>query len=225
MIAVLKFKLFILFVTCICLNIFVSMKLSGKSLKAARADLAPSKKIVNFGFGYKEQIADLIWLKSIQDFDYCDRVQSVHANGFQICAGNSYLFRLLDVVSDLSPRFRMVYAAGGLALSVVITDVEGATKIFDKGVNAFSKDWPLLYRAAYHAMIEEKNKKKAAGLLIEAARSGGPDWLVALAGRMYIESGAIDLSKKIIEELENSPDGQQFADRIRKRLEEHQKVD
>lgn len=162
-------------------------------------------------FGHQEQVADIFWLRAVQDMDYCENKVS----GDQ-CRGRSWLFRILDLVTDLAPRFRMPYAVGGLALSVLISDYAGASRIFDKGTAAFPKDWPILSRAAYHALYEENNKTKAAQLMEQVANHGGPIWYRSLAARLYIEGNQMSLAFALLEELRANP---QVNDVLIRRIE------
>ncbi|MFM6926923.1 MAG: hypothetical protein ACKOX6_00575, partial [Bdellovibrio sp.] len=129
------------------------------------------------------------------------------------------LYKMLDSITNLSPHFRMPYATGGLALSVIISDIEGATKIFDKGAQAFSHDWPILYRAAYHYLYEVNDKKRAAELLIQAGKNGAPQWVFTLAGRLYSDSGNLDLAKALLQEMKNSKQDPTLIERLEKKIE------
>ena len=146
--------------------------------------------------GYGEVVADIMWIRTIQDLDYCDKMVANNT-----CQNQSWLFKMLDAITNLSPSFRMPYAAGSLALTVMLTDIEGATKIFDKGIRVYPNDWPLLYNAAYHYLYEVKDKKKAAELLIRAAENGGPPFIYALAGRLYSDSGHLDLAESLLQRM------------------------
>ncbi len=174
----------------------------------------PPPHIKHLTFGFSEQIADQFWIRSIQDFDYCE--ERIADN---TCRNQSWLYQMLDLVTELSPRFRMPHAAGPLALTVIISDIEGASKLFDKAVRNFPKDWPILYRAAYHALLEEKNKEKAAKLLYEAAKHGAPGWVYTLAGRLYTEAGEKELGERIYAEINQDPNLKVFAERLRQRLD------
>ncbi len=175
--------------------------------------IAPPPQLERFVFGYNEVVADMLWIRAIQDFDYCDDVVSKH-----LCKGSSWLYKMLDSITNLSPKFRMVYSSGALALTVVISDYEGATKLFDKGVEAFPNDWQILYRAAYHYMYEVKDNKRAAELLIRAADNGAPKWAYALAGRLYSDSGALDLAEAVLAEMKASGQEEQFIKRLEDKI-------
>lgn len=180
---------------------------------AAAPHLAPPQ-FKHFTFGYSEQFADTLWLRAIQDFDYCERkIDKIN------CEGKSWLYQMLDLVSELSPHFRTVHSAGPLALTVIISDIEGASKLFDKAVRNFPNDWVILYRAAYHALYEENNRPKAATLLERAARNGAPPWTYSLAGRLYTEAGQRELGERIYQEISQDPNLKEVAERLKKKLE------
>jgi hypothetical protein len=182
--------------------------------KVERQLIPPPPHIERFAFGYQEVIADTLWIRALQDFDYCD-VQTAK----NICRNNSWLFQMLDSITNLSPNFRVPYAAGALALTVLITDVDGASKIFEKGVKAFPKDWPLLYRAAYHYLYEVNDKKRAAELLIEAGKNGAPTWVFSLASRLYSDSGKVELAKALLEQMIQEKQDPYLIERVRKKIE------
>lgn len=183
----------------------------------ARILIPPPKGIQYFTFGLKEQLGDALWIRSIQDFDYCE--EKIDRN----CTNKGWLWQMLDLVTDLSPSFRIVYATGPMALSVIVSDIEGASLLFDKAVKNFPTDWSILYRAAYHAIYEENKPTKAAELLIRAAKNGAPPFAYSLAGKLYAEEGKIELAQSIIADLETQGLHQDLVERIKKRIEEKQK--
>ena len=122
--------------------------------------------------------------------------------------GFSWQFRLLDTITNLSPKFRAAYRSGGEVLSVVVNDIEGARRIFEKGIEHFPTHWPLLYSAAYHYMEEVKDLDRASELYLEAQKHGAPNWVIALAGKLYSEAGRRDIAIKTLESyLESFPEG------------------
>lgn len=177
--------------------------------------IAPPPHLEYFSFGYQSLIADALWVRAIQDFDYCEIRLAEN-----ICRGNSWLAQMLDAITRLAPDFKEAYRIGGLALSVLITDVEGASKLFDKGTRIFPNDFQLIYRAGYHALYEEKNISKAAHLFRQAARLQGPDgtWLYSLASRLYTEAGQRDLGIQLYDEIKKSGVDEGTLQMVRQRL-------
>ena len=175
--------------------------------------IAPPPYIEHLHFSFNEPLADGMWIRAIQDFDYCEEEIS-HQN----CRGNGWLAKMLDAITNLAPQFRMPYATGGLALTVIISDYAGASIIFDKAVKAFPNDWPILYRAAYHALYEEKDKSKAARLLIRSAQNGGGEWFYNLAATLYSETGQKILGKRLYDQLKKEDYNPLVLKRMREKL-------
>lgn len=182
--------------------------------KTQRELLSPPKDIIYFTAGHRDLLADLLWIRAIQDFDYCEKKINK-----QLCTNNSWLYQVLDVITDLSPQFRMAYSAGAMALTIVISDIEGASKFFDKAVAHFPKDWIILYHAAYHAIYEEKNNEKAAKLVEGAAQNGAPDWVYSLSARLYSSAGKKDLAQGLILQLESSGGDPRMIEKLKERMQ------
>jgi tetratricopeptide (TPR) repeat protein len=195
-------------------------KLQRDSAENQRELLAPPASLVHFTFGYRETVADVFWLRAIQDFDYCEKKIRTSE-----CRGKGWLFQTLDLITELSPLFRMAYSAGGMALTILVSDIAGASKFFDKAVGRFPKDWTLLYKAAYHALFEEKDKAKAAGLMERAARNGSPDWVFSLAARLYSEAGRIEVAERLLSQLQTDKTvDDMLAQRMRDKIELEKKA-
>jgi len=179
------------------LLIFFSQIYASKGLLQKPRDLfAPPKGIENFTFGHREVTADFLWIRAIQDFDYCEQSLEKH-----LCVGKGWLYQMLEAITNLSPKFRMPYATGAVALSVMVSDVSGAAALFEKGIKEFPNDWPILYRSAYHSLYELKDKRKAADLFARAGRNGAPGWVFSLAGGLYNENNDKGAAERILQEM------------------------
>ncbi len=161
--------------------------------------ISPSEVLKHFHFGYNEALADGFWIRAIQDIDYCE-IQVAKGR----CSDITWLYKMLEVVTELAPTFRLPLSVGAIALSVLVGDVEGASRIFAKGVERFPNDWTLSYKAGYHALIEEKDETKAANYFRLAAQRGAPDWVYSLAGGLYQKNQKEQVAQQVLEEMKNS---------------------
>lgn len=175
----------------------------------------PPEQVELFHFGFKDALADSLWLRWIQDNDICqtylkpveqvsepvnaDEHELMKVPRYKIC-DNSWGFKMLDAVTKLSPKFDMPYLTGGPTLAILIEDFPGATVIFERGLANFPNDWNLLYRAAFHWQYDLKDIPKAAELLIRCADAGGPIWLRSTAARLYELEGQAELGLRVLEE-------------------------
>lgn len=178
--------------------------------------IPPPKAIQHLTAGFKIQVADSLWLRAVQDFDYCGKRIEEH-----VCEGNSWLFSVLDLSSTLDPRLEPVmYQTGGLALSILVGDVEGGAKIFERGTRVYPDHWHIIYAAAYHALFEEKNKKKASKLYLRASEKGAPPWTQVLAARLAADEGESEFATKILEDMIAQNKDESLIKRLKTKLDE-----
>jgi hypothetical protein len=195
--------------------LFFFQQMLAKPQVTKRSDyLTPPLIIKNMSMGLNVQLSDSFWLRAVQDFDYCD--QKINETE---CKGKSWLFHVLDLTTDLDTTFQEAYFYGGLALTVIISDYEGATKIFDKGVPLFPKNWQFNYAAGYHSMIEEKDYKKAASRYLAAADYGAPGWVRLLAGSLAAKGGDTEFAEKVIQQMIEINEEPKYIERLKKKLE------
>jgi hypothetical protein len=185
----------------------------------------PPKGLKQFTFGYDEVLSDTMWLRLLQDFSICENTKDgvAHPVGrvsTEPMCKLSWVFQMLNAITDLAPRWRLPYATGAIMLSVVVDDREGASRIFEKALTQFPNDYSLNYRAAYHYLWEEKAPEKAAKYLLKAAQAGGPAWMYALAGKIYSEEGQLDLAVQVVEDGLKERSDEKTVQRLEARLAE-----
>lgn len=157
---------------------------------------APPSEVKYLASGYAPQLSDTFWMRSIQDTSYCESHISE-----AICQGKSWFFKIVDLTITLDNQFSEAYYFGGLSLTVLIKDIQGASVIFDKATQVFKYEWPILYLAAYHALFEEKDNLKASKLYLRAAENGAPAWVRLSAGKLAASGGDNEAAKEILEKL------------------------
>lgn len=178
--------------------------------------IPPPQAIRHLTAGFHIQLADSFWLRAVQDFDYCSKKISEN-----LCEGNSWLYSILDLATTLDSGFEpTMYQTGGLALSVLVSDVEGASKIFSRAMRVHPDNWQILYGAAYHALYEEKDKKKASKLYLRAFEKGAPSWTQVLAGRLASEGGDSEFAERILEDMIAQNKDENLVKRLKTKLEE-----
>jgi len=177
--------------------------------------MSPPPHLEYFSFGYQASLSVGLWVRAIQDFDYCERKTAKTQ-----CEGNSWLFHTLDTASRLSPDFKEIYTLGATALSILVSDVPGAAVIFERGVAIFPDHFNLVYRAGYHALLEEKDEAKAAKYFTQAAKIQGVEggFLYSLATRLYTDSGKREVALRLYEDMKNSGLDPSYLKRMREKL-------
>ena len=194
--------------------------------------LIPPKEMIHFSFGFQEAIASVMWLRLLQDIDICNQGEvKAYNKGVSVDeilafempksrCDEGWVYHMLDRITDFSPRFRYAYSDGGVILSIVVDDREGARKIFDKGLEVFPENYNLNFNAAYHYLIEIRDPVRSAELMLKTYKLGGPAWLPILAARLYAKGGMKEAGITLLNGLiEENPDSA-FAEAAQDRLEE-----
>lgn len=181
--------------------------------------LPPPLEIKYLTGGFASQMSDSFWLRSVQDTQYCE--QNIDE---KTCSGKSWFFNVINLVVELEPQFAEAYYFGGLSLTILINDFQGASIIFDKGTSVFKYEWPMLYLAAYHALFEEKDKAKAAKLYLRAADNGAPSWVRLTAGKLAAEGGSAETAEEILQQLIKSESHPKWIEKLKGKLNEAQKT-
>jgi tetratricopeptide (TPR) repeat protein len=195
---------------------FVSNAFLAKPELIRRSDYLPPPKIISqMSAGFNVQLSDSFWIRALQDFDYCDSFINSKE-----CKGGSWLFQTLDLSTELDPKFFEAFYYGALALTVIISDYEGATKLFDKGIEQFPNEWQLNYAAGYHAMTEEKDYAKAGKRYLAAADNGAPSWVRLLAGRMAASGGDKEIAQLVLQQMIDMSYDPRLIKRLKLKLEE-----
>ncbi len=194
----------------------------------------PPEHIEHFHFGFRESMSDSLWLRWIQDADYCQtylkpvtylepqevKMDLLTVPRHKIC-DNSWSFKMLDAITRLAPKFEMPYLAGASTLAILVEDYEGATLMYERGIKELPKNWMLLYRAAFHYQFNLKDLPRAAELLKQAGDNGAPIWVKSLAARLYTVAGQVELGlSTLLEYRKLVEDNEEAVKSVDKRIEE-----
>ncbi len=185
---------------------------------------APPDILQHFSLGYRDFLANLLWLRFIQDADFCSFEQGkpMYKGSKKHCElGWSY--NMAEAISELAPRFKTLYTLSPVIMSVFTGDKKGAERILLKGLKYFPKDWRINFYMAYLYAVDIKKPELAARYAYQSAENGGPDWLYSLSAKQYGEAKQFILGEAVLKELlKRNPTGRQRA-RIEERLREFRK--
>lgn len=197
--------IFIALSIAVLLTIHYVLPATQPSQQSERAELhhAPPKYLKHMAFGFNDIIADMLWLRFIQDIDYCREFEWASEWSATACK-KGWGYQMLLSVHELAPKFRIPMAVGPISLSVLQDDIQGAHELFIKAAESFPTDWPILYRAGYHFIYEANDPEKAARYLNQAAEHGGPEWLKSLAARLYQKEGRVELALRTLTEYKSA---------------------
>ena len=163
---------------------------------------APPNMIKYFAFGFPDLYADILWMRLLQDIDFCNSTKGLPLYDgktlYQCEKGWSY--KMTEAITELAPRYLKPYEISASIMSVIMGDKQGAKKIYDKGLKHFPNNWKMHFNAGHHYLTELKDENTAAQLLTRAADLGGPYWLYGLAAKTYGKIGKLRLSQAILKE-------------------------
>lgn len=101
-----------------------------------------------FNLGFKRLESSLLWISTILESDI-DHYKKKDLN--------SWMFRRFNSISKLDPKFYENYAFGGVYLSIIKDDIEGASILYHKGLSIYPDDYSLLKNASFHFYFEAKD--------------------------------------------------------------------
>ena len=136
-------------------------------------------------------VSDLIWMRAAYYFGY-------HALSDR---QYPYLVHLLDIITDLSPKWDYPYTFGAALLPTEAESAEEGYYIIDKGIRQFPDDWQLWFFKGYYQWQIDNNLLEAAETLRHASLlPGAPTYLVRLPSTLATRAGQRELAVRFIHE-------------------------
>ena len=142
--------------------------------------------------GYRELIADLLWIQSIQVMG--ERKVS-ESNG-------RWLYRALDIITTLDPKFVRAYEGGGLALTTLVVLPEESNQLMMKGMRNNPTEWKLPFLIGINYYYEMYDDAKAAEYISQASRlPDAPPVLATLAANLYVSGHSPQQAVNLLADL------------------------
>jgi hypothetical protein len=179
----------------------------------ATADLSylPNGKYLKVAvLGYREMVADFLWLKAVQGL----------AGRQQTRQGYLGAYHAVDVLTDLDPHFVHAYQYTGTVLGAVAGMPMESIALLRKGAHHNPAAWPLSFFLGYILYYELRDPASAAVHFQTAAvQPGAPSWLAGLAARMAVEANdptaALEFLQRLYVQTSDEQLREGFARRIR----------
>lgn len=186
---------------------------------------APPDLIKYFSLGFSDLYADILWMRLIQDIDFCSSKKGlpIYDGKTKYQCEKGWSYRMTRAIIELAPRFLRPYEISGSIMSIIVGDKQGAKIIYDKAIKNFPNHWKIHFSAGYHYLMELNEEERAAELLRRSADLGGPQWLYALSAKIYGEMGKLFLSREILKEAIKKDIKGQYKKALELRLEKIEK--
>lgn len=176
----------------------------------------PSGKLLKgLVLGYDEALADFVWIRTVTWFgvrgrDYRD---------------DPWLPYLINLATELDPRFLAPYEFGGLILAPEAGKPDEAIALLKRGIENVPRNtpryWLQPFYLGYNYMIYKNDPIKAAeSLEFAASFPESPKYLPLLIARLYADADDPDLGLAFINELLKNSDNTQLREALEKRAAE-----
>jgi tetratricopeptide (TPR) repeat protein len=165
--------------------------------------------------GYREVVADFLWLQVIQAMGDKHVPKEV----------GQWIYHALDVVTTLDPKFVRAYEAGGHALCTIVLMPEESNRLLEKGIRHNPQEWRLPFLLGINYYFELGDNHKAAEAMAMAARiPGSPEIVARLAARLLVSAKspqqAVDLLARVYEETSDENVRRVLDQRLREAIVE-----
>lgn len=145
--------------------------------------------------GYRELMADLLWLQAIQ---VMGKKKLSEEDG-------QWLYDALDRITTIDPKFVRAYEAGGHALCILVVLPEQSNRLLRKGIQHNPLEWNLPFILGINYYFELGDDAKAAEAMALASRlPGAPEGLVRFAAKLFVSAKspqqAVEFLAKLYEE-------------------------
>jgi hypothetical protein len=161
--------------------------------------------------GYQAVVADFLWLQAIQAMG--ERKISEEAG--------RWLYRTLDVVTTLDPKFVRAYEAGGLALCTLVVLPDESNALLEKGMKHNPQVWQLPFYAGINYYFEFRDDAKAGEYIARAARlPGAPPQLALFSARLLASSREPQAAIEMLAQLYDQTEDENLRRTLDRRLKE-----
>ncbi|MDR4477622.1 MAG: hypothetical protein R3B11_16670 [Nitrospira sp.] len=161
--------------------------------------------------GYRQVVADLIWLQAVQHIGARRDTQ----------LGYTWTYHAVDVLTDLDPTFVPPYQATGLFLGVLVGRHDEGVAILRKGIRHNPASWQLPFLAGYISYYERCDPAAGGEFFRIAARvPGAPAYLPQLAARMTVESGDASAALEFLQRFSRSVTDERIREALVRRMKE-----
>lgn len=168
----------------------------------------PSGKLVEqVSLGYREVVADFVWLSAVQY--YGDFRRGDH--------DLRYFRGLIDIVTTLDPHFIFAYVFGALVMSEDVGSFEEGTEILKRGMAQNPTCWELPFEIGFLNFVNRRDNAVAAKYFELASNMpNAPEYTERFAAFVYSKAGYGESSIRIWEEYKERTDDpflKELADR------------
>jgi tetratricopeptide (TPR) repeat protein len=162
--------------------------------------LPPGKTLKILSFGFRDLVADMLFIWSIQFYS------SYHlTNSYQ------YIEHVFNTITDINPRYKEPYIVGSWIMALEVGDIPMAMRLLQKGSANMPDEWIFDYECGFYAYKNLKDYTLAEKFFSRAmSKPGVPAFIKRTRAHMaYMEDNLqyayqlwMDIYKKAKDQLE-----------------------
>ncbi len=185
-------------------------ELSGEKRRLEVLYLPSGEFIDQASLGYRNLVADLLWIKTVQYY-----------GGYRWGKNDLALFsHLVDVITDLDPQFIFAYLFGGLVIAEDLGYFEEGSAFIEKGIKNNPTEWWLLFELGFLNYIYANDYAKASHYFQLSSRLPGADEITKrFAAFVAAKAGHTETSIAMWEELSRTSDNPYIRDMAKNYIE------
>ncbi len=143
--------------------------------------------------GHDAMLADLLWIRAVLFFG--------RHHGVTLDAGwTTYLYYMVDLVTDLDPHFVAPYKYGGLMLRLESDWVDASSMLMAKGMRHNPDQWYFPFTISMNYFFRDDLERAAEFAQIAARSPDAPFYLANLAATMLNDSNREEVALRFLEE-------------------------
>jgi hypothetical protein len=156
-------------------------------------------------------LADMLWLRTCYYFG----ARSLTTREYP------FLFHLLDLTTDLAPRWDGPFLFGAVILPTEADAVEDGLYFIEKGLIFHPDNWQLwFFKGFFHWKALDDLETASKALLEAAKRPGAPRYLGSLAATILTRAGQRELAARFIQEAMRNLDDEKQREALIQKMKE-----
>ena len=173
-------------------------------------------RMVRRFLGLSVLASDLVWIDLLYKCDV-DRTGDF-----------SPFYKAMRSIKELDPQNYLAFWFGGLYLSVIKDDIQGASQLFKGAVEGLEGDpWvdsslrgSIYFAYAYHLLYEERDTAAAARYMSLAADSAPPEHHLSreMAKKLSTERGRMEVSFRVLNDFHRRAKGEEEKRRVEEKM-------
>jgi hypothetical protein len=125
-----------------------------------------------------------------------------------------YLYHMLDIITDLDPKFIAPYTLGAVLLTDDTKRVDLALKLLDKGIFNNPELWQIPFTKGFILYLYDKNNKEASKwFLIASYKEGAPPSAIKFASWTLLKDKGVELTLNLYLRLYEVSSSQIFKEK------------